>query len=143
MVSPTLAIALSGVKAATKTVSAVAENVANAETVGAPGADGQGEAGAGAARGAGAQVYQPVDVVNVGLAGGGVAARAWGRTPASSPAYDPENPAAGADGMVARPNVDLAREMMALDQARHAYEAGLKVMKVEDEMLGEVVDLTS
>lgn len=54
--------------------------------------------------------------------------------------FDPADPAADAEGRVARPNVDLAREMLNLGVAQRAYEASLRVIETEDELAGALLD---
>lgn len=142
--SSVLNIAASGLVAATRKVGAAAANVANADSVGTYKGSSAGPAPGGDAAAGGEQpAYQPVDVTNVGLAGGGVAVRAWGRAPAAAPSYEPGHPAANADGLVARPNVDVAQELLTLRQAKHAYSANLSVIRTEDEMLGDLLDIRS
>ncbi len=50
------------------------------------------------------------------------------RSPGQS-VYNPQHPDAGADGLVAMPNVNLAYEMVDLITASRAYEANLSVVK--------------
>lgn len=142
--SSTSSIAASGLTAAVRKVGAAAANIANADSAGTYKPSSAGPAPGGDAAAGGEQpAYQPVDVTSVGLAGGGVAVRAWGRAPAAAPSYQPDHPAANADGLVARPNVDVAQELLTLRQAKHAYSANLSVIRAEDEMLGDLLDIRS
>jgi flagellar basal-body rod protein FlgC len=140
----TLNIAASALIAATRKVAAVAANLANSDSVGTLTESSAGSAPGGDAAGGGGQpAYQPVDVTNVGLADGGVAVRVWGRVPATTPSFEPGSPVADADGLVARPNVDAAQQLVTLAQAKQAYRANLAVMRTEDEMLGDLLDIRS
>ena len=136
---------VSGLNAATRTVGAVAGNIANAHSVSpykVPRVDPVAP-GRGTATEERPAPYRPVDVETTSVAGGGVAASVRARDPASLPMFDPGNPAADADGLVARPNVDYADEFVTLKAAQRAYEANLKAIEVEDEMLGALLDIRS
>jgi flagellar hook protein FlgE len=39
--------------------------------------------------------------------------------------------------------VDLAEEIVGLQTTKHAYQANLKTLKAEDEMLGSLFDILS
>lgn len=49
--------------------------------------------------------------------------------------YEPGHPDAGADGMVAYPNVDPVREMVDMLSATRSYEAGVSLVRGIREML--------
>ena len=51
---------------------------------------------------------------------------------------DPINPAGA---LVEGSNVDIAEEMVALLTGERGFEANLKVIQTEDEMLGELLDI--
>lgn len=55
--------------------------------------------------------------------------------------YDPANPAAGADGMVKLPNVDLLVELADMREATRSYEANLQTFKQAREMVTMTIDL--
>jgi flagellar basal-body rod protein FlgC len=42
--------------------------------------------------------------------------------------YDPKNPAAGADGYVAMPNVNVVEEMVNMISASRSYQANVEVL---------------
>ena len=58
-------------------------------------------------------------------------------------AYDPSNRLADDDGMVARPNVDYAREFVNMNQAEHAYKANIKTIATENAMIGALLNEVS
>lgn len=126
-------IALSGALAQTQRLAASANNVANAGSIGAiPAADGTIPAGQSPA-------YTPTASGQTAVAGAngeGQGTRAVFRptTPAYVPEYQPDSPQANADGMVARPNVDLAAERVDQIGQLRAYQANLAVLRTEDEM---------
>jgi len=84
--------------------------------------------------------YRPLKIVQESLADGGVRASYGGISPAFVVAFNPLDPKADADGMVAMPNVDLAAELLNLGIAQRAYEASLKVVETEEEMSGSLLD---
>ncbi len=55
--------------------------------------------------------------------------------------YDPQNPAADADGYVKLPNVNPLIEAMDMRQAQRSYEANLTVIDAAKSMLGKAIDL--
>ncbi len=55
--------------------------------------------------------------------------------------YDPNHPAANADGYVALPNVNTIIEMMDLREAQRTYEANLAVMEMSKDMAGRTIEL--
>ena len=55
--------------------------------------------------------------------------------------YDPNHPAADAQGYVSMPNVNPLIEMMDLKEAQRTYEANLSVMKTSREMNSQVLDI--
>lgn len=85
-------------------------------------------------------LYRPVRADNVTLAGGGVRAVMHQTDPPHVAEFDPGDPNADADGVVARPKVDVADEMVRLRQARDSYSANLKVLQTADEMAGYLLD---
>ncbi len=84
--------------------------------------------------------YNPREAVQESIAGGGVRVSFRLANPTHVVAYDPSDPNADAEGLVARPNVDLATEMINMGLAQRAYEASLKVIEAEDEMAGSLLD---
>ena len=55
--------------------------------------------------------------------------------------YDPNHPAANAEGYVAMPNVNPLIEMMDLEEAQRSYDANLSMMQTAREMNSKVLDL--
>ncbi len=84
--------------------------------------------------------YVPVRVEQESLEGGGVRATIGAIVPSHLLVMDPADPLADDDGIVARPNVDIEGELVAVMRARRAYELSLKVIETEDEMMGSLLD---
>ena len=55
--------------------------------------------------------------------------------------YDPDHPAANAEGYVAMPNVNPLIEMMDLKEAQRSYDANLSMMQTARDMNSKVLDL--
>lgn len=55
--------------------------------------------------------------------------------------YDPNHPAADADGYVLTPNVNTLIEMMDMREAQRSYEANLNVIKSSKAMLQSTIDV--
>ena len=55
--------------------------------------------------------------------------------------YDPQHPAANAQGYVKRPNVDTLLESMDMREAQRAYEANLNVIETARSMDSRILDL--
>ncbi len=55
--------------------------------------------------------------------------------------YDPNHPAADADGYVLRPNINTLIEMMDMREAQRSYEANLSVIKASKAMLQGTIDV--
>ena len=84
--------------------------------------------------------YVPVRVEQESLEGGGVRATIGAIVPSHLLVMDPADPLADDDGIVARPNVDIEGELVAVMRARRAYQLSLKVIETEDEMMGSLLD---
>lgn len=137
MASP-LDIAVTGLTAQTRRVEASASNVANVRSRGAmPDATGAVPEGKPAA-------YQPVGVAQseqrLGADAAGTRATFTPITPAYLAEYEPEADYADAQGMVAAPNVDLAREAVNQIAAGRAYAANIAVTRTADEMQKSLLD---
>lgn len=85
-------------------------------------------------------LYRPVRVDNVTVAGGGVRAVVQETDPPHVAEYDPGDPNADENGMVARPNVNLDTELVNMQQAQTMYSANLKVIRTADDMMGALLD---
>ncbi len=127
-----LSTALSGLAAQSKRLEVSAGNVANLRsTAPRPGAQpGPGE-------------FVPHQVALSSRAGGGVAAKAVPVSPPSVLVFEPGAPDADADGLAARPNVDLATELVNQLDALRNFQANLKVIEAEDRRLGDLLDVLS
>lgn len=55
--------------------------------------------------------------------------------------YDPNHPAADADGYILKPNVNTLIEMMDMKEAQRSYEANLSVIKSSKSMLQGTIDI--
>jgi flagellar basal-body rod protein FlgC len=55
--------------------------------------------------------------------------------------YEPGHPAADADGYVATPNVNPLVEVMDLREAQRSYEANMSVISMSREMTAKTIDL--
>jgi flagellar basal-body rod protein FlgC len=135
---------LSGMKLSARTVSVSASNIANArntarlEDVAIAGVS---ESRMGSQDDASHDpLYTPQRVEGEPVSGGGVRAVLREKSPAYVAAYAPGDPNADQDGLVARPNVDIAEELLTVSQASTLYEATLKVLRTADDMLGTLLD---
>lgn len=136
---------LSAVKAGARALGASASNIANARNIAplersavaaASGADRSGDYDESPRN----PLYVPLRAENIAEPGGAVRSVLRLVDPPHLPAFAPGHPAAGADGRVARTNVDTAGELMRSRQARALYDANLKALQTEDEMLGTLLD---
>ena len=55
--------------------------------------------------------------------------------------FDPNHPAADADGYVLTPNVNTLIEMSDMREAQRSYEANLNVIKSSKQMLNNAIDM--
>ena len=55
--------------------------------------------------------------------------------------YDPQHPAADADGYVLSPNVNSLVEVMDMRQAQRSYEANLSVIEIAKSMISRTIDI--
>jgi flagellar basal-body rod protein FlgC len=125
-----MTIAVSGMLAASTSLTASASNLANLQSDGpVPATDPQQPVAPASGR-----VYQPVQVTDSAQPGGGVSATVSPSLPAYTLAYDPGAPFANMQGMVAAPNVDPAREIMNQITASLAYKANIATFKTAQEM---------
>ncbi|MFP5515658.1 MAG: flagellar basal body rod protein FlgC [Alphaproteobacteria bacterium] len=132
-----IGIALSGLTAQTRRLDASASNVANVRSTGViPVADGTTADGT---TGAQRAAYQPLAVAQTD-ANPGTRATFTAITPAYLQEYAPDDSAANAGGMVAAPNVDLAKERVNQIAANRAYGANIAVVRTQDEMLTSLLD---
>ena len=126
-----MAIAVSGMKAATTSLDAAASNIVNmrssdpvpATPFGQPLPPGSG-------------VYQAVTVQQSAQPGGGVSASLAPVLPSWLPAFDPETQTATAE-----PNVDLAGQFVSMIEARAAFGASIAAFKAADDTQKSLLDL--
>lgn len=131
--STILSTALSGVTAQTKKLEVSANNVANLRSLGVEPGGSQPKSGE----------FAPGHTALTSTSGGGVRAERVQVSPASLLAFEPGAPDADEDGLVPRPNVSLERELVTQIEALRAFEANLKVIEVENERLGDLLDVVS
>jgi flagellar basal-body rod protein FlgC len=127
-----LDIAYSGMTAQTQRLKVIAENLANAEsTATTPGGDPYRRQVV-----TFAQTFdQAIDAKKVKV--GGV-------VPVQGPfqkKYEPNHPAADADGYVLLPNVDPITELMDMREAQRGYQANLNVIDAVKAMVSRTIDL--
>ncbi|CAH2599203.1 Flagellar basal-body rod protein FlgC [Rhodovastum atsumiense] len=118
--------AVSGLTAAARSLDVIASNVANARTTGRVPTAGAPQTTA----------YQPIDIVQIGNATGGVEVTYRPTVPATTVEYDPTSPHANASGLVAAPNVDPAAEVVNQYAVLAAYEANSAVMRAANRIQG-------
>lgn len=142
MISGTRAI--SGLRAASKALGSAASNVVNAHDTLNP----QNAAVLASASGrrSGGQEDAPTDdfvpqaVHNVTAPGGGVTAVLRKVDPPYVFAFAPGDVNADADGLVARPNVDITAELVRVKQAETLYKANVRVLQAEDRLIGMLLN---
>jgi flagellar basal-body rod protein FlgC len=129
--STVLAIAVSGMAAASRRLEVSASNVANSSTTGPlPDANTSGFPPA----------YTPLRIDQVDV-GGGTSATVTPVSPSYVPTYDPSAPYADKNGMVAAPNVDFVNEFVQQITARYAFAANAKVIQADSRMLSTLLDI--
>jgi flagellar basal-body rod protein FlgC len=124
--------ALSGMNAAATRVSVGANNIANAQST--------------TTTQNGQTVNQPYvaqQVQQTAQNTGGVSTSLRDVSPPSVPVFAPDNPAAGEDGIVQMPNVDLNMEVANQLLASNTYKANANVIKRADEMYQSLLDIQS
>ncbi len=124
--------ALSGLNAAATRIGVSANNIANQQTTRTV-ENGQSVN----------KPYVPQEVVQTASNQGGVATSLRDVSPPSVPAFAPDNPAAGEDGLVQLPNVNLAEQVANQLRGVDAYKSNLNVIKRTDEMTQSLLDIQS
>lgn len=127
-----LHIAASGMKAQSDRLRIVSENIANADSVGER---------------PGEQPYRRKTITfkneldrELGINKVEVARYGVDRS-AFQKRYEPNHPAADAEGYVLQPNVNPMIEMMDMREARRGYEANLNIIEVSKSMLQQTIGL--
>ena len=126
-------IAVSGLRAQSRRLAVSADNVANVSSLGVH-PDPQ------LAKPEG---FAPQHAILSSQALGGVAASTAPITPASFLSYQPDHPDADPDGLVPLPNVSLEQELVEQIQALRLFQANVKTIQVQDQMLGALLDIVS
>jgi flagellar basal-body rod protein FlgC len=128
-------IASSGMRIASLRLQVSARNVANSMSDGPlPGAANAADF---------PSAYAPQRVDQVAVPGGGVSATVSPVTPSYLPVYDPSAPYADASGMVARPRVDLASEVVQQMIARYSFAANAQVLRADAQITATLLNLTA
>lgn len=87
--------------------------------------------------------YTPLRVNQTDVAGGGTSGNVSSVSPATVSIFDPTAPFANSDGMVASPNVDLAKEMIQLLIARYSFAANAQVIRADAQMSAALLNITA
>ena len=124
--------AVSGLRAQTKRLRVVAENIANADTTSStPGGDPYRRKTVTFK----SEMDRASGAAHVGVKQIGRDASAFKRT------FEPGHPSADADGYVLRPNVSTIVEMIDMQEAQRSYEANLSMLTGARNMLQRTIDL--
>ncbi len=130
--SKVMMISASGMSAQTMRLRTIAENLANADSLGEqPGA-------APYAR----KLVSFKNTLNRALGANTVKIDKITKDPAEfQKRFDPQHPAADKDGYVLTPNVNSLIELMDMRQAQRSYEANLSVIEVSKSMVSRTLEL--
>ena len=125
-------IAVSGMKAQAERLRVIAENMANADSVATkPGEEPYRR-----------QIVTFKDYVDAETGAHKVKVSQVKTDPSELPKkYDPNHPAADAQGYVSLPNVNPLIEMMDMKEAQRSYDANLSMMKTARDMNTRVLDI--
>ena len=125
-------IAVSGMKAQSERLRVIAENMANADSVATrPGEEPYRR-----------QVVTFKDYVEAETGARKVKVSSVQKDESELPKkYDPNHPAADAQGYVSLPNVNPLIEMMDMKEAQRSYDANLSMMKTARDMDAKVLDI--
>ncbi len=88
------------------------------------------------------RAYAPLRLEQTDAAGSGTSARVDTVSPSYVAAFDPAAPYADANGLVARPNVDLASELIQQLMGRFALTANAQVLRADAQMTARLIDIT-
>lgn len=125
-----MAVAASALRAQQQRMRVIAENLANADSTAAPGAD---------------PYRKQTPVISTKVLPGGVKGVALSRVDVDqSPfrqEYDPGNPAADAQGFVKMPNIEPLVETLDMREAQRAYDANISVIETARSMDQRTLDL--
>lgn len=129
--SSVFSTAVSGLSAQSQVLSVSAANVVNFRSLGLSPDGTASRPGA----------YEPQRAALASTAQGGVRAETRAIDPPSYQSLEPNDPDAGADGTVPRPNVSLEQEFATQMIALRAFQANVRVIETQDRMLGELINL--
>ena len=125
-------IAVSGMKAQSERLRVIAENMANADSTGRTPDESPYRR----------QVVTFKDYVNAETGAHMVKVSSVQPDESELPKkYDPNHPAADAQGYVTLPNVNPLIEMMDMKEAQRSYDANLNMMKTARDMSAKVLDI--
>ena len=130
-----MAIAASGLAAASLRLQVSADNVANANS------DGPLPSASAPVRAKYPPAYVAQEVNQVATQGGGTSAVVSNAQPGTLTAYDPTAPYADPNGLVAAPNVDFANEAVQQAIASYQFAANADVMSVYAKMMRTLLDV--
>ena len=128
---------LSALKAASSSLAARADNIANSRTT-ARLDESAGEPSS--HREAAENTFRPARPVFVARNQGGVDVKIEAVKPAHQTVFDPRDERANEEGLVAMPNVSLEEELVGSLQDRAMHEVNLAVMRTVEEMSGAFWD---
>ena len=83
--------------------------------------------------------YRPKELVRYSLPGGGVRADTVEKDPPHELFFAPNDPNASADGLVARPSIELESEFVAMIMWHRTFQANLKSIKTAEAMTGALL----
>jgi flagellar basal-body rod protein FlgC len=137
-------VAVSGMNAAAKRLDVAAANIVNAHDTAPPRKEPVKPVGGSvAAEGHDDGLYRPRRVHQSSVESGGTRAHVVEKEPTRRTDYAPDEPMANDEGLVDRPNVDVAAELVDTILAQRAYEAAIKALQARDEVLGTTIDARS
>ena len=128
-----LSVSVSGLRAAETRLSIAASNIANIGSAGHT-AKGAAEAGDGAK-----EPFQPSAAISYSV-GGGVVVTSRAVDPATVSVFSPGNSFADSGGLVAFPNISLVEQMVELKLAALSYKANAKVIEIQSDLIGTLLD---
>ena len=126
-------IAVSGLRAQSRSLEISADNVANVRSLGVHPDPALAKP----------EAFTPQRAVFVANAYGGVEAKAVPASPPSFLSLRPNHPDADPDGLVPLPNVSLEEETVNQIMALRLFQANVNVIQTQDRMLGELLDIVS
>jgi len=124
--SSVFGVAASGMGVHSMMMDAVADNVANVNTV----------------KRTSDAAHRPKTVLATEVPNGGVMGKVVdGATTEGQLSFEPDNPLADSSGLVRRPDIDLAQQFSSLMVAKGGFAANVAVMKRAEAMYRDVLDL--